>query len=135
MTDHDSLPKQFCYECTIKIEASYTYIKEAQRINTTLVNLVTQRSVIVEVNRPTEPLYAETDDISDNNEITEAVSKLNEAEDEVEVKGSKKKICTSPKLECTMCKKSFLSKVWFEKHLRNQHGGKVYTCPQCPKSK
>ncbi|XP_073955751.1 uncharacterized protein [Choristoneura fumiferana] len=133
ISEDDSLPKQFCYDCTVKIDAAYSYISEAQHINTTLLNLVNQRSVIVETNKHTEPLFAETEDIFDNNESIEPVSTFNPAKDEIKVKESKKMV-NSPKLECTMCKKSFLSKVWFEKHLKNQHGGKVYSCPQCQKT-
>lgn len=44
------LPKQFCYDCTIKIESSYTFIKEAQNVNITLKNIASrsETSIIIE---------------------------------------------------------------------------------------
>lgn len=44
------LPKQFCYDCTIKIESCYTFIKEAQNVNVTLKNIASrsETSIIIE---------------------------------------------------------------------------------------
>lgn len=44
------LPKQFCYDCTIKIESSYTFIKEAQNVNITFKNIASrsETSIIIE---------------------------------------------------------------------------------------
>lgn len=44
------LPKQFCYDCTIKIESCYTFIKEAQNVNITLKNIASrsETSIIIE---------------------------------------------------------------------------------------
>ncbi|XP_063545818.1 zinc finger protein 11-like [Cydia strobilella] len=130
--ENDMLPKQFCYDCTIKIESSYTFIKEAQHVNDTLTNLLTQRTVIVEPIKRSEQ----------NDEPDVEVSTF-EPEDTIDeptsnttdniVKTKVKKV-SHQKHVCTVCKKMFLSKVWFEKHMRNQHNGKVYSCAQCPKT-
>ncbi|XP_023945805.2 zinc finger protein 813 isoform X3 [Bicyclus anynana] len=44
------LPKQFCYDCTIKIESCFTFIKEAQNVNITLKNIASRSdtSIIIE---------------------------------------------------------------------------------------
>ncbi|XP_013166537.1 PREDICTED: zinc finger protein 771-like [Papilio xuthus] len=57
ITEGDKLPKQFCYDCVIKIESSYTFIKEAQNVNVTLKNMVSrrERSIIVELENSTRP--------------------------------------------------------------------------------
>ncbi|KAL0850638.1 hypothetical protein ABMA28_012392 [Loxostege sticticalis] len=48
--DEDQLPQQFCSDCIVKIESSYFYIKEAQKVDLMLKNLLsrTSTSVIVE---------------------------------------------------------------------------------------
>ncbi|XP_053601991.1 zinc finger protein 771-like [Plodia interpunctella] len=53
ITEEDKLPQQFCYDCTIKIESSFTFITEAQKVNITLKNIISRAltSIIVE---PTE---------------------------------------------------------------------------------
>ncbi|VVC87002.1 unnamed protein product, partial [Leptidea sinapis] len=50
VTDDEKLPQQFCYDCTIKIESSYTFIKEAKNVDVTLKNLIlrSNASVIVQ---------------------------------------------------------------------------------------
>lgn len=35
---------------------------------------------------------------------------------------------------CTICKKGFISKVWFAKHMEKEHSGQKYSCPHCSKS-
>ncbi|XP_041973808.1 zinc finger protein 771-like [Aricia agestis] len=48
--NEEKLPKQFCYDCIIKIESSYTFIKRAQNVDATLKNIASrsETSVIVE---------------------------------------------------------------------------------------
>lgn len=50
VTEDDQLPKQFCYDCIIKIESSFTYITEAHKVDATLKNIIsrTNTSIIVE---------------------------------------------------------------------------------------
>lgn len=39
----------------------------------------------------------------------------------------------STKNICTICRKSFISKKWFLKHMEKEHSGQKYTCTYCPK--
>ncbi|XP_047539445.1 zinc finger protein 771-like [Vanessa atalanta] len=50
ITDNEKLPRQFCYDCVIKIESCYTFIKEAQNVNITLKNIASrsETSIIIE---------------------------------------------------------------------------------------
>lgn len=36
---------------------------------------------------------------------------------------------------CPVCRKSFTSKTWFDKHMEKEHTGHKYSCLHCPKSK
>lgn len=36
---------------------------------------------------------------------------------------------------CTICLKRFASKIWFTKHMANEHSQKTFSCKHCPKSK
>ncbi|XP_048005563.1 zinc finger protein 37A-like [Leguminivora glycinivorella] len=131
--ENDILPRQFCYDCTIKIESSFTFIKEAQHVNETLTNLLTQRTVIVEPIKRSEQKDVPDDEVS-TFEPEDTVT--DEPPDTIEAVETQEKTETvsNQKHVCAVCKKMFLSKVWFEKHMRNQHNGKVYSCPQCPKT-
>ncbi|XP_063633511.1 zinc finger protein 501-like [Cydia splendana] len=133
--ENDILPKQFCYDCTIKIESSYTFIKEAQHVNETLTNLLTQRTVIVEPIKRSEhndEPDVEVSTFEPEDTITDEPT-CDTTENKVKTQ-LKKESVSHQKHVCTVCKKMFLSKVWFEKHMRNQHNGKVLSCPQCPKT-
>ncbi|KOB65144.1 Uncharacterized protein OBRU01_23680 [Operophtera brumata] len=50
ITEEDQLPQQFCYSCLNKIESSYSFIIEAQKVHVTLKNIVSRSdtSIIVE---------------------------------------------------------------------------------------
>ena len=50
ISEEDKLPKQFCYDCVIKIESAFTYITEAHKVDATLKNIIsrTNTSIIVE---------------------------------------------------------------------------------------
>ncbi|KAF9412686.1 hypothetical protein HW555_008894 [Spodoptera exigua] len=50
ISEDDKLPKQFCYDCAIKIESAFTYITEAHKVDATLKNIIsrTNTSIIVE---------------------------------------------------------------------------------------
>ncbi|XP_022826149.1 zinc finger protein 664-like [Spodoptera litura] len=50
ISEEDKLPKQFCYDCAIKIESAFTYITEAHKVDATLKNIIsrTNTSIIVE---------------------------------------------------------------------------------------
>lgn len=39
----------------------------------------------------------------------------------------------SSKNICTVCRKSFISKKWFTKHMEKEHSGHKYACAYCPK--
>uniref|UniRef100_A0A2A4JB14 Protein krueppel n=1 Tax=Heliothis virescens TaxID=7102 RepID=A0A2A4JB14_HELVI len=61
ITENDKLPKQFCYDCVIKIESAFTYITEAHKVDATLKNIIsrTDTSIIVEpetISRPKDNL-------------------------------------------------------------------------------
>ncbi|KAM3957039.1 uncharacterized protein ACR2FA_008972 [Aphomia sociella] len=69
ITEDDNLPRQFCYDCIIKIESSYTYIIEAQKVNITLKNVVSRAtSVIVEPDSHTRNSLS--NDIANNIKFT-----------------------------------------------------------------
>lgn len=61
--EDDKLPKQFCYDCTIKIESSYTFITEAQKADAILRNIVSRSniSIIVEIESHTKNLTFSND--------------------------------------------------------------------------
>lgn len=39
----------------------------------------------------------------------------------------------SKKSVCPVCRKEFMSKKWFSKHMEKEHSGHKYTCLHCPK--
>lgn len=57
ITDEDKLPQQFCYDCIIKIESSYTFITEAQKVHVTLKNIISRSdtSIIIEPDKSVKP--------------------------------------------------------------------------------
>ncbi|XP_068628998.1 zinc finger protein 696-like [Battus philenor] len=169
ITEEDKLPKQFCYDCTIKIESSYTFIKEAQNVNITLKNMAsrTETSIIVELENctrlqetqsvkthlkltlPDYKLCSTFDKIEDqslSNKINNSVAIPNDipvesvpdnidlpATDDV-VKNVNDSCDSNKKNICTICRKAFVSKVWFAKHMEKEHSGQKYSCTQCSKT-
>ncbi|CAG5034830.1 unnamed protein product [Parnassius apollo] len=166
--ERDRLPKQFCYDCIIKIESSYTFIKEAQNVNVTLKNIVSriETSVIVELENcarlmhiPSEskshlkltlPDYKlcssvqnskeqaiienfkekfdiQSDNVQYDNAITDDSLKelpCNSNEDMTKNDGAKEKVENFGILKkniCPICRKGFMSKVWFAKHMEKEH--------------
>ncbi|XP_014355333.2 zinc finger protein 771 [Papilio machaon] len=174
--EEDKLPKQFCYDCVIKIESSYTFIKEAQNVNVTLKNIASRRetSIIVELencNKLTEvpptpknhlkltlPDYKLCSTIENFDEpilLNNTSESINFTNDNIPMDpitdisinnpidtnvNSTKDIKQTENLAvdnrnmCTICKKSFSSKVWFAKHMEKEHSGQKYSCPQCSKT-
>lgn len=173
MTNDENLPKQFCYDCIIKIESSYAFIKEAQNVDVTLKNLASRsESVIVEPEIPraefkepklqlTLPDYKLSIGISDyvskgtnvneninkinlhipsvrpkTEPILNTIEKIDSTEKIVEKKiDASKNVDESKKFMCTVCKRSFISKVWFTKHMQKEHSDKKFSCSHCPKCK
>lgn len=58
ISEDDKLPKQFCYDCIIKIESAFTYITEAHKVDATLKNIIsrTNTSIIVEPETHSRPI-------------------------------------------------------------------------------
>ncbi|CAH2068139.1 unnamed protein product, partial [Iphiclides podalirius] len=171
----DKLPKQFCYDCIIKIESSYTFIKEAQNVNVTLKNIVsrTETSIIVGLEnclrltvptlepkshlKLTLPDYklcssignSEKTVLQNNNEYHAIqINKVsnNNATDLPNEQSTQPKVVQSvntreinncdnnKKNICPVCRKGFMSKVWFTKHMDKEHSGQKYSCMQCDKT-
>ncbi|XP_059051391.1 zinc finger protein 615-like isoform X2 [Achroia grisella] len=200
VTDEDKLPRQFCYDCIIKIESSCTYIMEAQKVNVTLKNVVSRpTSVIVKPESHNKNIVNTTTDNTGELELSdyklntidnfdeqaffdnidnqeENFSNCNKTEEndtniktidnensinvkEIEnVEEAKRKevvedtnvntieneksmnvkemenVGETKKNVCPVCRKEFMSKVWFAKHMENEHTGNKYACTQCPKT-
>ncbi|VVC87001.1 unnamed protein product, partial [Leptidea sinapis] len=170
VTDDEKLPQQFCYDCTIKIESSYTFIKEAKNVDVTLKNLIlrSNASVIVQPENKIESTHKvqsvkltlpdyklsigtinfSTQDVisgygvqNTNNIVYSSGSTqanveptilekiLNKSEEEAKVATE-----TNKKNMCQICQKSFISKVWFTKHMEKEHSGHKFICTVCCKS-
>ncbi|XP_075990188.1 uncharacterized protein LOC142985829 [Anticarsia gemmatalis] len=162
ITNDDKLPKQFCYDCVIKIESAFTYITEAQKVDAVLKNIIsrTNTSIIVEPdtqkyikNELTLPEYKVssmviTDDVFDN-ELSDKINDIQSSsikEESIDVEegmreeynkeGGLKEIkhVDVKKLVCAVCRKEFTSKLWFNKHMEKEHNGPKFACKHCPKT-
>lgn len=180
ITDDKKLPRQFCYDCIIKIESCYTFVKEAQNVNITLKNIASrsETSIIIEpeayksvepgpnILRLTLPEYklsigianstscnifdnSENDNINNMPEIPNnaipAITNcevMNETPDNSNiyernqntVSENTKVVDETKKIACPVCRKTFISQKWFNKHMEKEHSGNKYTCAHCPKS-
>ncbi|KAJ8734452.1 hypothetical protein PYW08_013702 [Mythimna loreyi] len=58
ISEDDTLPKQFCFDCIIKIESAFTYITEAHKVDATLKNIIsrTNTSIIIEPETHSRPI-------------------------------------------------------------------------------
>ncbi|CAK1599278.1 unnamed protein product [Parnassius mnemosyne] len=181
LNEGDRLPKQFCYDCIIKIESSYMFIKEAQNVNVTLKNIVsrTETSIIVELENCARLIHTQSEPKShlkltlpdyklcssvqntkelslvenvkenfnihsDNDQYDDAVTNVslkelpcNNNEDMGKNDDAKEKVknCDGVKKNiCPICRKGFMSKVWFAKHMAKEHSGQKYRCEHCAKT-
>ncbi|XP_030031670.2 zinc finger protein 771 [Manduca sexta] len=162
ITEEDALPKQFCYNCIIKIESAYTFITEALKVTVTLKNILSRtNTVIVQPetkaieNRLTLPDYKISSTIENYEETiynttdyapcidNQEYEKMEEVQElqieeviEKEVKIDKKepKPVEEKKNICPVCRKGFVSKAWFNKHMEKEHAGNKYACVQCSKT-
>ncbi|XP_072935378.1 uncharacterized protein [Epargyreus clarus] len=185
ITDEEQLPKQFCYDCIIKIESAYMFIQEAQNVNITLRNIVSrsETKVIIEpesfkqIELPEKPLSnlkltlpdyklcstiisnTEHKTVPNNISTKEISNSIEEKNDQYEklvqdtiteelppnVEELEPEPCTQKNVDiavnisekknvCPVCRKSFTSKVWFAKHMENEHSGRKYSCAHCPKT-
>lgn len=161
ITDDDKLPKQFCYDCVIKIESSFTFITEAQKVDAILKNIIsrTNTSIIVKPetknielklklpdykvsatidNKPVlidGDLKKELDDIKVEiikNEVTYSITERDRLDKK---EGRKERVNRdeTKKHICPLCRKEFTSKLWFNKHLEKEHYGPKFVCKHCQK--
>ncbi|CAG9575364.1 unnamed protein product [Danaus chrysippus] len=163
-TDDEKLPKQFCYDCVIKIESCYTFIKEAQNVNITLKNMASRSETRIIINpdklqnsehqehnklKLTLPDYKLSIGVSNYEQTIPEVDKNISAQvennqidsvsediqnDLVQLKTEDKIPNDSKKNVCPVCRKEFMSKKWFSKHMEKEHSGHKYTCSHCPKT-
>ncbi|XP_004928701.1 zinc finger protein 664 [Bombyx mori] len=159
--DGDTLPKQFCYDCTIKIESAYTFITEALKVNVTLKNIISNTNIVITVqpdlkntegleSRLTLPECKISSTIENYSDIIlNALDyvHLNESEPEKVpeqnvLNNHQERVCEEKKdikVEekknvCPVCHKGFTSKAWFNKHMVNEHNGQKYMCNECSKT-
>lgn len=163
ITDDEKLPKQFCYDCIIKIESCHTFIKEALNVNITLKNMLLRcdKSVIhtPEIIRTVEepnklrltlPDYKLSiginidDHVYEDNVDTNCKENYNIKTNMLPLETvensstGKESVIENAKRDtnkniCIICQKSFISKKWFEKHMEKEHSGQKYVCKYCSK--
>lgn len=158
----DKLPKQFCYDCTIKIESAFTFVKEAQENDIKFKNIILRPNTGVIVESQTknnielsncntfDDEYVENSTCVYENEIilrTEAENNIaNECANNI-----KSNFQVNEKLQdekrnndlsndkckrnvCVKCEKSFSTRTWYTKHMKKEHAESEYSCTQCSKS-
>ncbi|CAB3258935.1 unnamed protein product [Arctia plantaginis] len=163
ITNDDKLPRQFCYDCIIKIESSFTFITEAQKVDAVLKNIIsrTNTSVIVKQEPKSielrlklpdykvsatidkeqvifdKDLKSEIDDINVEiikNEVNSSIEERDKQDKHKE--GGTERVCVEEikKHICPLCRKQFTSKSWFNKHIEKEHNGPKLVCKNCQKS-
>lgn len=206
ISDDEKLPKQFCYDCIIKIESSFIYITETQKVDVILKNIIsrTNKSIIVEpeinknldiqLNSPDSDVMTIKDEKEINDtSIVDDISQMKSDFKEMVTVDKKHKFQKSNLMEitdiekikarsivedflapindislietgkqisiendtehlqdnntkevdnieeikkhvCAICRKQFSSKLWFNRHMKNEHKGQKFICEHCQKS-
>ncbi|XP_045510480.1 zinc finger protein 501-like [Colias croceus] len=148
ITEDDILPKQFCHDCELSIQSSYSFIKRAQHVNITLRNISLRQSasVIVIPNKTKDiqnEILLHENRVQDSLSIIESCNEIDT--NEYKIEGVEKEISTNElefiesdiksetKNTCPECKKTFISIAWFNKHMENECSGRNFECKICNK--